>query len=41
MLTQSGMQDMTLISPNTILVADVVEKGGWHVEGMPITVRKI
>ena len=42
----AGMQDMALIGPNTILVADVVSKAGfppeagWHVEGVPITVKK-
>ena len=42
----AGMQDMALIGPNTILVVDVVSKsgfpptGGWHAEGVPITIRK-
>ncbi len=31
---------MALIGPNTILVVDVVLKGGWRVEGVPITVTK-
>ena len=35
----AGMQDMALIGPHTILVADVVRKDGWRVEGVPITVR--
>ena len=35
----AGMQDMALMAPNTILVVDVIRKGGWHVEGVPITVR--
>lgn len=34
-----SMQDMALIGPHTILVADVVRKDGWRVEGVPITVR--
>ena len=36
----AGMQDMALIGPNTILVVDVVLRGGWRVEGVPITVTK-
>jgi len=35
----AGMQDMALIGPNTILVADVIRKDGWHVEGVRITVK--
>ena len=41
----AGMQDMALIAPNTLLVIDVVSKsgfpptGGWHAEGIPITVE--
>ena len=35
----AGMQDMALIGPHTILVADVVRKEGWRVEEVPITVR--
>ncbi|GIT31482.1 MAG: hypothetical protein Ct9H300mP1_35280 [Planctomycetaceae bacterium] len=29
-----------LIGPDTILVTDIVRRGGWRVEGVPITVRK-
>ena len=36
----AGMQDMALIGPNTMLVVDVVHKGAWRVEGVPITVTK-
>ncbi len=42
----AGMQDMQLIGPNTILVADVVAPdgwpptGGWRIEGVPITLKK-
>ncbi|MEE3371485.1 MAG: SUMF1/EgtB/PvdO family nonheme iron enzyme [Planctomycetota bacterium] len=38
-IQHAGMQDMALIGPHTILVTDVIRKGGWHVEGVPITVR--
>ena len=31
---------MALIGPNTMLVVDVVHKGAWRVEGVPITVTK-
>jgi len=36
----ASMQDMALIGPDTILVTDIVRRGGWRVEGVPITVRK-
>ena len=35
----AGMQDMALIGPNQILVADVIRKDGWRVEGVPLTVK--
>ena len=42
----AAMNDMALVGPNTILFVDVVNNsgfpptGGWHAEGVPITIRK-
>jgi len=36
----AGMQDMALMGPNTILVADVIKRNGSSVEGVPITVER-
>lgn len=37
----ADMQDMALLGPNTILVANVSRRDdAWHVDGIPITVKK-
>ena len=40
--TRVGMQGMARIGPpNTFLAVDVVRKGRWPAEGVPITVKKV